>query len=88
MTPEQYDAQPAIERLRKLVKRWNSNNEGMNTRLSLRELLDLDRMWCTSGWDFYPDQWTQRQVLEALRGQPPCWDDRERPTYDADPVPT
>ena len=87
MTPQKYDSQYAIDRLRALVRRWGSVNETMCQRFTLRELCDLDRMWMLSGWDFYPDQWTERQVREALKGRPPQWDDDERPKYEREQEP-
>lgn len=49
---------------------------------SVDQLIQIRRMWLASEWDFFPDQWTSRQLLEALAGKPPRWDDKERPVYE------
>ncbi len=39
------------------------------------ELLLIYRAHMASGWTYTPEQWTPRQVREALSGYPPKWDD-------------
>lgn len=80
MTPTEYDAMPAIERLRAMVRRFNGNREGFNLNYSLEGLLEIDRAWMLCGWDFYPDQWASWQVEDVLQRQLiPKWDEQERP---------
>lgn len=82
MTPEQFDAKPAIEHLRLMVRNFDCCNETFNQQFGPGELFAIHRAWMLSGWDIYPDKWAPRQVAEALKGKPPKWDDRERPVYD------
>lgn len=74
----------SIQILRRLVQRFGCCREDFNDRFTVAELLLLDSAWSRSGWDIYPDQWTKRQVTEALRGIAPTWDDNERPTHSTD----
>jgi hypothetical protein len=82
MTAEQYDNMPAIERLRRMVRAFDRNSEEFNQAFTMDELLTIHRAWMLSGWDIWPDRWTERQVMEALAGKPPNWDDNMRPLYD------
>lgn len=69
------------EELRLCISNMNTTNESFNDRYSAEQLIQINRMLVLSGWDIYPDQWTQRQVREALAGTPPRFDDNERPIY-------
>lgn len=71
----------AIEILRDMVAAFDMVNEEFNWRFTLTELVRIWDAWNQCGWDFYPDQWSDRQVREALRGIAPDWDDRERPVF-------
>jgi hypothetical protein len=75
-----YDEQLPIDRLRALVRRWGNVRESLAQSLTLKELLEVDRAWCLSEWDFSPDKWTPGQIREAKRGRIPTWDENERPT--------
>jgi hypothetical protein len=70
-----------IETLRHAVNLLAYNREDFNTRFTVAELLQIVEMQHKSGWDFYPDQWSARQIREALQGIPPQWDENERPVY-------
>lgn len=70
-----------IDELRHMVRNFNDCNETFNQQYTIEQLLQIHRMWMESGWDIYPDRWTERQLKEALEGTPPSWDDHEKPTY-------
>lgn len=69
------------DELRLIVRNIDATRESFLERFTAEELLQLFRMQLASGWDFYPDQWTARQVAEALRGVVPTWTDDECPVY-------
>jgi hypothetical protein len=71
-----------IEALRDAVQAFNYCNETFLGQFSVEELLTLRKLWLKSAWDVYPDDWTRRQVCEAVSlGLVPAWDDEERPVY-------
>jgi hypothetical protein len=72
------------EELRLCVKNMNATNESFNTQFTAEQLLQIHRMLLASGWDILPDEWTDRQVEEALNGKPPKWDKNECPIYDCE----
>ena len=68
--------------LRLVVRNMDGTSEGFNDRYTAAELLRIFTAQLESAWDFSPDEWTSRQVREALAGKPPRWDDQERPLYE------
>lgn len=77
-----YDAMTAIERFRLLVRNFNGVRESFCSRFDQASLLKIHRAWLTSEWDIPPDNWTPRQLQDALSvGRAPTWDDNEYPTY-------
>lgn len=75
------------ELLRKAVNILNYCRESFNDQFSAEELLKLVTIHLQSGWDFLPDEWTDRQINEALtHNRIPQWDDNERPIYPAKEV--
>lgn len=73
---------PAIERFRLLTRNFNGVREAFCTRFDAAQLMKLHRAWLTSEWDIPPDNWTDRQVHDALSlDRAPTWDDNEYPTY-------
>ncbi len=81
-----HENESGIEKLRRVVKLFDYCNESFNTTWTIEELLKLaDTCW-KSGWDFFPDQYTERQLYEALKwGILPQWDEREKPKYETIP---
>jgi hypothetical protein len=75
------DAMSAIEDLRGVVRLFDGCREGFNERFSAPQLIKLWRAYKASDWDYAPDQWTPRQVREALRGIPPQWDEDCKPKH-------
>jgi len=69
------------EELRLIVENMNITREDFNDRFTAEQLVQIGRMLLASEWDIYPDQWSDRQVREALAGKPPRFDARERPVY-------
>lgn len=70
-----------IDTLRAVVRYFDAQNEAFCQGFTPEQLVQLYRMSLASGWDFYPDQWTSRQISEALAGVVPRWDANERPVY-------
>lgn len=69
------------DELRIIVRNMDATTEGFNDRYTAEQLIQIYRMHLASEWDIYPDDWTSRQVREALKGKPPRWTDDERPLY-------
>jgi len=67
--------------LRLVTHNINYIREDFLDRYTVDELLQLYRMCLLSEWDVYPDEWTKRQVKEALLGIVPQWSKDERPMY-------
>jgi hypothetical protein len=88
MTQSEIEAMPGIDLLRLILGNLDHTREDFmlpatGAPFTVEQLLQIGRMHLLSGWDFYPDQWTARQVAEALAGKPPRWDDDERAVYEA-----
>jgi hypothetical protein len=80
------EKESGIETLRKVVKLFDWCNESFNSTWTIEELIALAHICWDSGWDFFPDQYTERQLHEALKyGIKPNWDDHEKPKYDIIP---
>lgn len=56
------------EELRKAVNVINNMRESFNDRYTAAQLLTLWRAFHACEWDIAPDEWSQRQIYEALRG--------------------
>lgn len=79
-----------VEELRAAVELFNGCNEDSNDRWSATELLAIARAYRASKWTIEPDEWTERQLREAIHGQVPQWDEVEgglRPVYSAPAAP-
>ena len=63
-----------INELRFAVRLFNDCKESFNERFAPGQLVTLARCYQASDWDYYPDQWTERQVEEALQGFVPDWE--------------
>lgn len=61
------------DELRRIVRNMDACTEDFNCRFSAEQLLLLGRALLASEWDIYPDEWTERQIREALGGKPPKW---------------
>jgi hypothetical protein len=71
----------AAEELRILVSNLNVNSETFNDKYSIEELIQINRMLMLADWEIYPDQWSQKQIKEALQGIPPSWKKDGKPEY-------
>lgn len=69
------------DELRQIVKLMDMNSESFNQQYTAEELVRIFQMCMISDWDFLPDQWEEKQVLEALNGYIPQWDNNEEPIY-------
>lgn len=72
-----------IERLRRMVNLFNNCNESFNTRFTIEELVKLGDAYQRSEWDIPPDEWTERQIRDAIdKGRAPTWMQEDEPSYD------
>lgn len=74
-----------IDELRRAVRLFDACHETVNQRFTAEELLLLARACRASAWNMCPDQWTERQLQEALRGKVPDWhevDGKLEPKYE------
>jgi len=78
---DECDCLTAIEFLREMIKAFDWVNESFNMSFTVEELIKIRKAWLVCEWDFYPDQWTERQVQDALNGIIPKWDHNEQPIY-------
>jgi hypothetical protein len=86
MNYRDYREPSGMDKLRRAVQALNSCRESFLDRFTSEELLRIHEMWEDSEWDFYPDQWTRSQVVDAMHyGIPPAWRDRDESpiTYEA-----
>lgn len=81
MKLEEFNKLTGMEKMRQIVKALNNCNESFLDQFRFEELIKIYSAWLASGWTFLPDQWTERQVKEALRGIVPNWDFNEKPVY-------
>ena len=58
-----------IEQLRKAVGLFNNTNESFNDRFSAHELISIAQAYTRSEWDITPDQWTSKEVEDAIDGR-------------------
>lgn len=69
-----------IELLRFAVNALSYNRESVNERFSATELLNIAECYRACEWDFFPDQWTEDQLLAAAHGRIiPQWDMHANP---------
>lgn len=61
--------------LRLMVRNMGDVREDFNDRFTLAELVAIYRAHLLAEWDLSPDQWSPRQVQEAIRGIVPRWTD-------------
>lgn len=67
-----------IEKLRRAVKLFDACNESFNYKFTPEELLRLAEASLKCKWDFFPDQWTERQIRECLQFNiVPDWEEDE-----------
>jgi len=81
MTKGELEKMSGAEQLRLIASVINNVTENFSDKFTLEQLIRLAFMAILSEYDFLPDQWTDRQVRDALQGYPPRWDDDEKPVY-------
>jgi hypothetical protein len=81
MTKDELAKMTGAAFLRLLVQNLGACREGFLDPFTVEQLIQIGRMHLISPWDFYPDQWTARQVKEALAGNAPHWTNDEKPHY-------
>jgi hypothetical protein len=77
-----------MEMLRDMVDSFNGCNEYFMDDKTIPQLLTIYNVWMRSGWLFRPDEWTTKQVEEAMDGIAPDWDAKERPVFHKDRMDT
>jgi hypothetical protein len=68
-----------IDELRATVCTLDHNLESFNQRFSALELLRIAACLRACEWDYMPDEWTEAQVKQALRGHVPHWATEDEP---------
>lgn len=81
MTIQEFEELNGIEKMRVIARALGNCNESFLASFTIPQLIKLYKAWITSGWGFYPDQWTDRQVKQALRGHAPMWNNNGQPVY-------
>lgn len=80
-----FDGLTAIEQLRKMLLAFSPLRESFLMQFNVTQLRFLYRAWLACDWDYYPDRWHRRQVLEACRGIVPRWDEHgTAPVFDGE----
>jgi hypothetical protein len=82
VTQNEIDNLSGIDLLRLIVRNADHTRESFWDDKTPEQIVQIGRMLLSSGWDIYPDEWTERQVQEALAGKPPRWNRDEEPVYD------
>jgi len=73
-----------MEMLREMVDSFDNCNESFLDDKTVPQLLTIYNCWMRCGWFIRPDEWTTKQVKEAMEGIAPDWDAEERPVYHKD----
>lgn len=70
-----------IELLRCAVRAFGDCREDFLHGWSAGELIAIYEVWRECEWDIYPDEWSERQVKEAIAGRVPQWLDEATPVH-------
>lgn len=70
-----------MQKLRAVVSYFDRCRESFNDRFTPAQLVKLHDAAMASEWDIYADQWSERQLREALRGIAPAWTDEGEPLH-------
>jgi hypothetical protein len=69
-----------IDFIRNMVGAFDYCNENFISQYSPEELIAIRKAWIACEWDIMPDQWTVRQVEDAIHeGKVPRFDDDGEP---------
>lgn len=68
-----------IDGLRNMVKQFNYCNETFLQKYSIQELIKIGKALSKIEWDYLPDQWTEKQINDALNDRVPQWDSEGNP---------
>ncbi len=79
-----YESMTEIEKIRHIGRLSGEVTESLWDGMTRAEIFAVCDAWMASGWDIYPDHWTQAQLTDAIRyGIPPAWNKYEDPiTYE------
>jgi hypothetical protein len=58
-----------MKQLREAVSLLNNTRESFNDRFSVHELISIAQAYTRSEWDITPDQWTTKEVEDAIDGK-------------------
>ena len=83
---DEFNNLTGMEKMRRIVKALNNCNESFLDQFPFNDLMKIYSAWLASEGTFLPDQWTERQVRDALRGIAPRWDFTEKPIYGSKPA--
>jgi hypothetical protein len=71
-----------IDQLRRAVRLLDYCIESFNQEYSAEDLLKIVDAHSQSTHDIMPDQWTEKQLRDAVcMNKAPDWDDKEQPVY-------
>lgn len=62
-----YKEMTEIEKLRHIGRLSEEVRESLWDNMTRVEILRVLDAWMSSDWDFYPDQWTRAQLVDAKR---------------------
>jgi len=70
-----------IDMLRQIVHAFDQCREASIASFTVPELINIYHCWVRCGWDYYPDEWTDKQIKEAKQGICHDWNDTGSPVY-------
>jgi hypothetical protein len=74
MPTNKFENEPGVERLRRAIGILDYCNETFNYRWTAAELLKIVDAHLRSGWDIFPDEWSEDQLRAAIdHGTPPTF---------------
>lgn len=72
-----------VELLRLIVRNLDANRESVNALFTADQLIKLGLAQLHSDWDYPIENWTERQIREALqKRKPPQWSLDGQPLHD------
>ena len=71
-----------IELIHRASNLFNNGSGTFAERFATNQLLKIAQAYMACEWDFHPDQWEERQIVDLLVfDKIPKWDDDEHAVY-------